>query len=339
MSGPMAMDQVPLLDVRQLEVVYHEVSTAVQGVSIEVAPGSIVAMIGTNGAGKTTTLRAVSGFLPAEDVAVTNGTISFGGQPLRGLLPHQISRLGVVLVPEREKLFQTLTVKENLEFSLTRKRRPIRDAVYDYFPKLAERHGQIAGYLSGGEKQMLAIGMALVCEPKLLLVDELSLGLAPIVTNEIITILQTINHSLGLAMLIVEQNAAAALRVASFGYVLEGGRVVFHDGVDELAPGISVYHVGGHSKGLQVMRVWTRRGCLVLASDASHFYANMEEGRAYPIMHSHEDTLEGYATMRKLASAPNAIIPGHDPLVLRRYPAARPGLEGIVVRLDAAPTG
>jgi branched-chain amino acid transport system ATP-binding protein len=137
----------------------------------------------------------VSGFLPAEDVVVTEGMISFGGQSLRGLLPHQISRLGVVLVPEREKLFQTLTVKENLDFSLTRKRRPIRDAVYDYFPKLAERHGQVAGYLSGGEKQMLAIGMA---------------------------------------MLIVEQNAAAALRVASFGYVLESGRVVFKGEAEKL---------------------------------------------------------------------------------------------------------
>jgi glyoxylase-like metal-dependent hydrolase (beta-lactamase superfamily II) len=115
------------------------------------------------------------------------------------------------------------------------------------------------------------------------------------------------------------------------------GRVAFHDGVDELAPGLSVHHVGGHSKGLQVVRVWTRRGWMVLASDASHFYANMEQGRAFPIMHSHEATLAGYDTMRKLASAPSAIIPGHDPLVLQRYPAARPGLEGIAVRLDADP--
>jgi glyoxylase-like metal-dependent hydrolase (beta-lactamase superfamily II) len=115
------------------------------------------------------------------------------------------------------------------------------------------------------------------------------------------------------------------------------GRVVFHDGVDELAPGITLHHVGGHSKGLQVMRVWTRRGWMVLASDASHFYANMEEGRAFPILHSHEATLEGYATMRKLASKPDAIIPGHDPLVQQRYPAARPGLEGIAVRLDVDP--
>ena len=118
---------------------------------------------------------------------------------------------------------------------------------------------------------------------------------------------------------------------------LFAGRVAFHDGVEELAPGLSVHHVGGHSKGLQVVRVWTRRGWMVLASDASHFYANMEEGRAFPILHSHEDTLAGYDTMRKLASQPNGIIPGHDPLVLARYPAAAQGLEGIAVRLDADP--
>ena len=139
MSGPTAIHQTPLLDVRQLEVVYHDVATAVQGVSIEVSPGSIVAMIGTNGAGKTTTLRAISGFLPAEDVAVTEGTISFAGRSLRGLLPHQISRLGVVLVPEREKLFQTLTVKENLDFSLTRKRRPIRTCRWRWRARTSSR--------------------------------------------------------------------------------------------------------------------------------------------------------------------------------------------------------
>jgi branched-chain amino acid transport system ATP-binding protein len=226
MSSPQQRSK-PLLDVRQLEVVYNHVATAVQGVSLEVADGQIVAVIGTNGAGKTTTLRAISGFLPAEDVSITDGTITFDSKSLAGRLPHDISRRGVVLVPERNKLFDTLTVQENLHFNLTRRRREIRDKVFDYFPRLGERKSQIAGLLSGGEKQMLAIGMSLVCEPKLLLVDELSLGLAPIVTDEIMGILQNINRQLGLAMLIVEQNAAAALRVASFGYVLEGGRVVF----------------------------------------------------------------------------------------------------------------
>jgi branched-chain amino acid transport system ATP-binding protein len=226
MSSPQQRSK-PLLDIRQLEVVYNHVATAVQGVSLEVADGQIVAVIGTNGAGKTTTLRAISGFLPAEDVSITDGTITFDSKSLAGRLPHDISRRGVVLVPERNKLFDTLTVQENLHFNLTRRRREIRDKVFDYFPRLGERKSQIAGLLSGGEKQMLAIGMSLVCEPKLLLVDELSLGLAPIVTDEIMGILQNINRQLGLAMLIVEQNAAAALRVASFGYVLEGGRVVF----------------------------------------------------------------------------------------------------------------
>ena len=126
-------------------------------------------MIGMNGAGKTTTLRAVSGFLPAEDVAITDGTISFDGTPLVGLMPHQISRLGIVLVPERSKVFETLSVQENLNFNLTRRRRGVHDEVYGYFPRLAERRSQVAGFLSGGEKQMLAVGMALVCEPKLLL--------------------------------------------------------------------------------------------------------------------------------------------------------------------------
>ena len=117
------------------------------------------------------------------------------------------------------------------------------------------------------------------------------------------------------------------------------GRVRFHDGAEEIAPGLSVHHVGGHSKGLQVVRVRTRRGWMVLAADASHFYANMEEGRAFPILHNLEETLEGYDTLRGLASRPDNIIPGHDPLVLARYPAASAGLEGIAVRLDADPVG
>ncbi len=254
--------QAPLLSVRQLEVVYHDVATAIQGVSIEVAPGSIVAMIGSNGAGKTTTLRAISGFLPAEDVAVTDGDIVFAGHSLRGMLPHRISRLGVVLVPEREKLFGTLTVRENLDFSLTPKRRALRNSVLDYFPRLAERQKQVAGYLSGGEKQMLAIGMALICEPKLLLVDELSLGLAPIITNEIMQILRVINRDLGLTMLIVEQNVAAALRIASFGYVLENGRVVFKGEADRLLghQDMREFYLGdGNARSYRNIRQYTRK--------------------------------------------------------------------------------
>jgi len=259
-----AIEPKLLLDARQIEVVYNRVATAVQGISIEVAPHSIVAMIGTNGAGKTTTLRAISGFLPAEDVEITDGTIAFDGEPLVGLLPHAISRRGVVLVPERNKVFETLTVRENLNVNLTRRRQHVHDQVYRYFPRLAERRSQIAGYLSGGEKQMLAIGMALVCEPRLLLVDELSLGLAPIVTDEIMSILQTINRDLGLAMLIVEQNAAAALRVASFGYVLEGGRVVFKGPAAKLLDhqDIKEFYLGrgeGQARSYRDLRQYARK--------------------------------------------------------------------------------
>jgi branched-chain amino acid transport system ATP-binding protein len=155
-----------------------------------------------------------------------------------------------------------LTVQENLDFSLTQQRRPIRDAVYDYFPRLAERQKQVAGYLSGGEKQMLAIGMALICKPRLLLVDELSLGLAPIVTGEIMSILQTINSNLGLAMLIVEQNAAAALRVASFGYVLENGRVVFKGEAEKLLShqDMKEFYLGDRKSGsYRNIRQYTRK--------------------------------------------------------------------------------
>jgi branched-chain amino acid transport system ATP-binding protein len=240
----------PILEVRQLEVVYNKVATAVQGVSIEVGHRAIVAMIGPNGAGKTTVLRAISGFLPAEDVAISDGTIVFADRAIAGLLPHVISRRGVVLVPERNKLFETLTVQENLHFSLTRQRRAIPEKVFGYFPRLFERRSQVAGYLSGGEKQMLAIGMALVCQPRLLLVDELSLGLAPLVTAEIMQILQQINRDLGLAMLIVEQNALAALRIASFAYVLEGGRVVFKGSTEKLLEhqDIKEFYLGGSAE-------------------------------------------------------------------------------------------
>jgi len=237
----------PLLEVKQLEVVYARIATAVQGVTLEVQPGSIVAIVGTNGAGKTTTLRAISGFLHAEDVAITDGTIQFRGEVINGHLPHDLSRSGLVLVPERNKVFDTLTVRDNLLFSYTPRRRRILEQVYGYFPRLEQRGDQVAGYLSGGEKQMLTIGMALLCEPSLLLIDELSLGLAPIVTQSIMASLQQINRELGVALLIVEQNAVAALSIASFGYVMEGGRVVFKGTAGELLEhqDIKEFYLGG----------------------------------------------------------------------------------------------
>ena len=240
------MTDAPLLQVRQLEVVYNRVATAIQGVSLDVPEGSIVALVGTNGAGKTTTLRAISGFLPSEDVAITDGSITLCGERINGRMPHQLAKAGVILVPEREKVFATLSVQDNLAFAARPDASISIKRIHDYFPHLRERSSQLAGFLSGGEKQMLAIGMSLVCEPKLLLVDELSLGLAPIVTEEIMGILQNINRQLGLAMLIVEQNAAAALRVASFGYVLEGGRVVFSGKAADLLshPDVREFYLG-----------------------------------------------------------------------------------------------
>jgi branched-chain amino acid transport system ATP-binding protein len=238
-----------LLEVRQLEVVYNRVATAIQGVSLEVPLRSIVALVGTNGAGKSTTLRAISGFLPSEDAEITDGDIVFAGERINGKLPHRLARAGVILVPEREKVFATLSIQENLAFAedesanaaITGKQ------VMSYFPRLAERRSQLAGYLSGGEKQMLAIGMALLCRPKLLLIDELSLGLAPIVIKELMQQLRLICRELGLTVLLVEQNAKAALTIADHGYVMESGRVVFYGPAAELInhPDVREFYLGG----------------------------------------------------------------------------------------------
>lgn len=236
-----------LLEIRQLEVVYNRVATAIQGVSLEVPLQSIVALVGTNGAGKTTTLRAISGFLPSEDADITDGEIVFDGQRINGERPHRLARAGVILVPERDKVFATLTVQENLAFAANESGSITYERVLSYFPRLGERRLQLAGYLSGGEKQMLAIGMALLCRPKLLLIDELSLGLAPIVTKELMERLRLICRELGLTVLLVEQNAKAALTIADYGYVMESGRIVFYGQAAELVnhPDVREFYLGG----------------------------------------------------------------------------------------------
>jgi len=220
-----------LLKVEKLEVTYHRVITAVQGVSLEVPKGSIVALIGNNGAGKTTTLRAISGFLGLDDARVTDGSILLGGRELKHLPPHRIARLGISLVPERSKVFENLSVEENLNVvagaSAAR-----RDLVYGIFPALRALRERESGYLSGGERQMLAIGSALMGDPALLLIDELSLGLAPLVVQELVARLRSIRERFGTTMLVVEQNAQIALQLADYGYVMENGRVVL-DGTPE----------------------------------------------------------------------------------------------------------
>ncbi|HEY8555652.1 MAG TPA: ABC transporter ATP-binding protein [Burkholderiales bacterium] len=220
-----------LLQLEKVEVVYHRVVTAVQGVSLRVGAGQIVALLGTNGAGKTTTLRAISGFLGLDDARVTEGAITYRGERIENRAPHETTARGIVLVPERDKVFPNLTVAENLIANVPRRasradaKRYVERA-YEYFPKLAELRAREAGYLSGGERQMLAIGAALACGPDLLLIDELSLGLAPLVVHDLAERLRRIRAQEGIAILLVEQNAAVALTVADYAYVMENGRIV-----------------------------------------------------------------------------------------------------------------
>lgn len=219
-----------LLKIENLEVVYHNVSTAVQGLSLSVEKNQIVALLGVNGAGKTTTLRAISGFLGIDNAKVTDGFIAFRGEHIHGRLPHEITKRGIVLVPERDKIFESLTVEENLQISVpsvrNRGKRDLYNKIFEYFPLLNTVKNRLAGYLSGGERQMLALSTALLCEPQLLLVDELSLGLAPIIVSELMGLVKLIRDEQGISILIVEQNAVAALEIADYGYVIENGRIV-----------------------------------------------------------------------------------------------------------------
>lgn len=226
-----------LLSVEKLEVVYHHISTAVQGVSLNVGENQIVALLGTNGAGKSTVLRAVSGFIGVDDARVTEGAILFDGKHIENQPPHTITTKGVVLVPEQDKVFDNLTVEEQLQvcFSSKLKASGVKDPlgmVFGYFPALKRVRNRSGGYLSGGERQMLAIATALLCAPRLLLIDELSLGLAPIVVAELMELLTVIRDEQAVTVLLVEQNALAALEIADYGYIMENGRIVF-DGEPE----------------------------------------------------------------------------------------------------------
>ncbi len=238
----------PLLQLDKVEVTYHRVITAVQGVSLSVPEGAIIALLGTNGAGKTTTLRAISGFIGLDDARVTDGTVVYRGERIDNRPPHQVTARGVTLVPERSKVFENLTVAENIDAVVPRSgaKRRLADAVWDYFPALAKLRRREAGYLSGGERQMLAIGSALACGPELLLVDELSQGLAPLIVEELLGRLKAIRSDLGMTLLLVEQNAALALEVADYAYVMENGRIVL-DGTPERLrghPDIQEFYLG-----------------------------------------------------------------------------------------------
>jgi branched-chain amino acid transport system ATP-binding protein len=228
-----------MLSINNIEVLYDNVILVLKGVSLEVKEGAITTLLGANGAGKTTTLKAVSGVLRTERGNVTKGSITFEGKRIDGMRPFDVTRLGISQVFEGRRVFEHLTTEENLIAGahLQRDARRIRSGIeraYTYFPTLKERRSQLSGYLSGGEQQMLAIGRALMSDPKIMLLDEPSLGLAPMLVEEIFGIVQRLVTQEKLAVLLVEQNATMALSVAEHGYVMETGRIVLEGSVAAL---------------------------------------------------------------------------------------------------------
>ncbi|MFL1403744.1 ABC transporter ATP-binding protein [Marinobacter sp. M1N3S26] len=232
------MDAV--LEVDNIEVVYNKTVQVLRGLSLRVPRGAIVALLGSNGAGKSTTLKSVSGLLSLEDGEVTAGDIRLNGQSVKTRPPEKLVRDGLFHVMEGRRVFEDLTVEENLvaaTYALTGRessRSGGYELVYDYFPRLKERRRQLAGYLSGGEQQMLALGRALIARPELIMLDEPSLGLAPLLVEEIFEIVARINREQGTAILLVEQNAAVSLAIASYGYIMENGKIVIDGPADRL---------------------------------------------------------------------------------------------------------
>jgi len=231
--------KTPILALNNIEVIYDDVILVLKGMSLEVYEGQIVALLGANGAGKSTTLKAISGLLKGEEGEVTDGSISYMGQPIDGVDPEKRVSQGIFQVMEGRRVFDDLNVDENLYAGAhTRKSRADvkKDMamVFEYFPRLTERRNTLAGYLSGGEQQMLAIGRALMARPKLMLLDEPSLGLAPLLVKEIFGIIDRINKEEGTTILLVEQNARIALSIADYGYIMENGKIVMDDPVDKL---------------------------------------------------------------------------------------------------------
>jgi branched-chain amino acid transport system ATP-binding protein len=229
----------PILQVNNIEVVYKDVILVLKGMSLEVEEGKIVTILGNNGAGKTTTLKAISGILKSEDGEVTDGSIDFCGERIDKKYPEEIVRMGIFQVMEGRRVVEDMTVEENLVAGAhtqrdRKKRKEDLEMVYRYFPRLIERKKVMAGYISGGEQQMLVLGRALMSRPKLLLLDEPSMGLSPLLVGEIFEIIQKINREQNTSILLVEQNARLALSVAYHGYVMENGRIVLDDTVEKL---------------------------------------------------------------------------------------------------------
>ena len=220
-----------ILKVNNLEVLYNNIILVLKGLSLEVEQGTIVALLGSNGAGKSTTLKAISGFLPLENGEITDGTIKYKGELISGLGPHTIVQKGIFQVMEGRRVFEDLTVEENLicgAYTQKNKAQIARgmEKCFEYFPILKKKHKRLAGYLSGGEQQMLVISRAMLATPSLMMLDEPSMGLAPMLVEEIFEIIKKINKNEGTAILLVEQNASMVLEISSFGYIMENGRIV-----------------------------------------------------------------------------------------------------------------
>jgi branched-chain amino acid transport system ATP-binding protein len=250
------------LSVNNVEVIYDHVILVLKGVSLEVARGKIVALLGANGAGKTTTLKAISNLLRAERGDVTKGSIEFDGERVDRLTPAELVRRGVCQVMEGRHCFQHLTVEENLltgAFSRKVGRADLKadlEKVYSYFPRLKDRRGSQSGYTSGGEQQMTALGRALMAHPKMILLDEPSMGLAPQLVEEIFEIVKDLNQKEGVSFLLAEQNTMVALRYGDYGYILENGRVVMDGIASDLAANEDVkeFYLGLSSSGRKSFR-------------------------------------------------------------------------------------
>lgn len=263
--------QPPILEVNNIEVVYNDIIQVLRGVSLQVPRGQIVSLLGTNGAGKTTTLRAVSGLLKPENGFIRAGYVRFGGQDITNVLGTQIVRLGAVMVPEGRRVFKHLTVDENIRAgSITRKdsARQIKDdhrKMYAHFPRLAKITNRLAGYCSGGEQQMIAIARALMAAPRMLMLDEPSLGLAPLLVREIFDNIRTINRELNTTILVVEQNARTALEISDYAYIMESGKIVLEGPSKTLQdnPDVKEFYMGltrgGGRKSFKEIKSYKRR--------------------------------------------------------------------------------
>jgi branched-chain amino acid transport system ATP-binding protein len=260
----------PILSVNNVEVIYDHVILVLKGVSLDVPEGGIVALLGANGAGKSTTLKSISNLIEAERGNITKGSVEFEGERIDGIAPNRLVRRGLIQVMEGRLCFGHLTVEENLltgAFTRADGRAAIArdiDLVYGYFPRLRDRRSSLAGYISGGEQQMCAIGRALMSRPKMMLLDEPSMGLAPQLVEEIFEIVRKLNEQENVSLLLAEQNTNVALRFANYGYILENGRVVLDgeaaalrdsEDVKEFYLGVA----GEHRKSFRNVKAYKRR--------------------------------------------------------------------------------